>query len=104
MEKQDILTTSKIVSYEEILTYYLNMFRDKLTAGMIDKAHYERLKITDPGYSIVQNGVKLTVDNLIESNRKTMVFAKGNIEFIEKAIKMEKDGSGKEEIERQMKK
>ncbi len=95
MEKQDILTSSKVVSYAEIFTYYLNMFKDKLTAAAIDKAHYERLKIMEPGYSIMQNGKTLTVDDLIETQKKTMMFASKNIAYIEESLEKTKDGNEK---------
>lgn len=92
MEKQEILTTQKVSSFSEILTYYLNMFRDKMIAGSVDMAHYSRLKEIEPNYAMTQNGVKLTVDDLIESQRKTVMFARENAKHIEHLLELDKEG------------
>lgn len=92
MEKEEILTTERVVERKEILNYYLNMFRDKQIAGVIDLAHYSRIKEREPNYETMQNGQRITVDQLIDAQKKTILFARENIKYIEELLRLDQDG------------
>jgi len=77
----------------EILNYYLNMFRDKVVSNLIDIKHYEYIKSVKPDYAtMTQTGVKMSVDDLIESHKSGVQYARENVTRIEEMIKAEKAG------------
>lgn len=87
--KRDTMFTVK-----EVLTYYYNMFTDSLVANCIDLEHYRTIKKNNPEYKKMDQmtGQLMTVDMLIESKQKGIVFARGNRDYISSLI--DKDASG----------
>jgi len=85
--------TDKPLTTLEILNYYLNMFKDKVVSNLIDIKHYEYIKSVKPDYAtMTQTGVRMSVDDLIESHKSGVQYARENVVRIEEMIKAEEAG------------
>ena len=83
----------KELSTLEILTYYLNMFKNKVVSNLIDVQHYEYIKSVNPEYKTVnQMGAPVTVDQLLENNKNGVIYARENVARVEALIVAEKEG------------
>jgi hypothetical protein len=87
------LKTSEVTSNKEILTHYLNMFNERVITGVIDLEHYLNIKADDPSYKAFKDGQQVTVDQLIEGQRKSILYARRNAKYIAGLIEL--DGEGK---------
>lgn len=87
------LKTDREISRKEMLTYYLNMFEDRRITGLIDMAHYKRIKEVDPDYSHVEgNGQRVSVKELIDGQKKKVLYSRDNINYIKELFKIEESG------------
>lgn len=85
----------KILSTKEILTFYANVFKDRIVAALVDINHYAAIKTRNPNYTKVMpefNKV-MTVNELINVNRINVVNARGNLERIEAYLKKDEAGN-----------
>lgn len=89
----DNFKTKEPMTLAEVLTYYHNMFSDKVVANLIDAKHYEYVKEINPEYKMpTQNGV-LTVDELLENARNGARYARENLARIQHFMTVEKEGN-----------
>ena len=89
MESQqtELVLLDREVSYKEMLTRYLNIFKDKLIANTLDLRHYELIGVDDPNFEKAdQYGRVMKVGDLMQTNRDGMKYAKRNIACIEELI------------------
>lgn len=95
----DSYPLDKVLNMEEVLTFYLNMFSDKIVANLIDLHHYERIKAENPGY-VTTNGAgqRVTVDQLIVGNRNGIRYARENVAKIMQFLELAKAGTLASEI------
>jgi len=74
-----LLRTEKPIELKDILTYYVNMFNDTLIANTIDLNHHTEIKKENPNYKIINTAGRLvTVDQLIETNKNGIRYARRN--------------------------
>lgn len=90
---EQVLRTDKALTLKEHLTYYLNMFQDKLIANCIDLAHYTRIEIDEPDYKTIQNGQQVSIKDLILGAKKGARLARNNVAHINELIAMEEAGT-----------
>lgn len=97
MEKPELLRVDRQISIKENLTYYYNMFQDKLIAATIDRAHYERIQKDEPNFQTVMDGQTMKIDVLVKSQKKKQWFARENMRHIAELLKQEEAGLIEEE-------
>lgn len=97
MEKPEVLRVDRQISIKENLTYYFNMFQDKLIAATIDRSHYERIQKDEPNFQTVIDGQTMKVDVLVKSQKKKQWFARENMNHIAELLKKEEEGKIAEE-------
>lgn len=84
----------RLLTNKEVLYRYRNQFADNLLANVIDLNHYETLMAEDPNYTkINQYGQKVSVKDLVASNRQGIKNAKHNLVFIDELIAAEAAGT-----------
>lgn len=89
-----LFKTDKPLTQKEILTYYLNVFSDKLIANIIDLQHYEAIKVENPKYRTVNaQGMTVSVDQLITGNKNGARYARRNVAFLNELLKKEAAGT-----------
>lgn len=89
-----ILRTDEPLTTLQVLTYYLNHFRDKLVANVIDIQHYEFVRSGKPDYKEADGaGGTLDVNTIIEAKRQKIVYARENVRRVEALIEAEKAGT-----------
>jgi hypothetical protein len=82
------LVTDRILTDVEMLTYYINSFRDKRLAHVIDLHHHKAIKEEDPRFARLDQatGERVNIDQLIEINRRGIITADRNVKLCEKML------------------
>ena len=89
-----LLKTDQVLTNEQVLTYYLNMFKDKLVANIVDLNHYQNIKVEMPDYKTRnQMGELVTIDQIITGHRNGARYARNNIRYIESLLEKEEQGT-----------
>ena len=89
-----LFKTDEPITTKQVLTYYLNMFNDKLVANIIDLNHYIAIRIENPNYKTTNaQGLPVTVETLIIASRNGARYARRNVEYVTELLKKEATGT-----------